>query len=211
MLTTAPVAVLRPTLTRTPQVEVGSARYSECLRGRVFAPIGLLKVVFETGSGVIVGVHIVGADACELVHYGMSLVLHKATLASVLSTLFTAVTYHELFNIAAEDGNRKLRFGAQFSKVFEKISGALGGPAAINQAVESGELKRVFDQIDTDRSGELGPSEVAAVLEEATGAAVTPGLVAGLIRLADRDGNGNIDWPEFEAAIKEIAQAGPAV
>merc|ERR1719191_1597418 len=45
--------------------EEGLAQYHQCLRGRVFAPSGILKLVFRKGSGVIIGVHIVGEDACE--------------------------------------------------------------------------------------------------------------------------------------------------
>ena len=55
----------------------GPPRYGACLRGRVFSPDGLLKLVFEKANGIIVGVHIIGSDACELVHYGMSLVNQK--------------------------------------------------------------------------------------------------------------------------------------
>jgi NAD(P) transhydrogenase len=61
----------------------GIALYAECLRGRVFSPNGLLKLVFEKPSGRILGVHIVGDDgtfhcfinllyndivACNLIH-----------------------------------------------------------------------------------------------------------------------------------------------
>lgn len=48
----------------------GIALYAECLRGLVFSPNGLLKIVFEKPAGRIIGVHICGEDACELIHYG---------------------------------------------------------------------------------------------------------------------------------------------
>lgn len=38
----------------------GMALYAECLRGRVFSPNGLLKLVFEKPAGRILGVHICG-------------------------------------------------------------------------------------------------------------------------------------------------------
>jgi NAD(P) transhydrogenase len=41
----------------------GVALYAECLRGRVFSPNGLLKIVFEKPAGRILGVHICGDDA----------------------------------------------------------------------------------------------------------------------------------------------------
>ena len=66
--------------------EVGIATYDACLRGRVFAPDGMLKLVFDRESTKILGVHIIGTDACELVHYGM-IQAKEATLFDVIGTL----------------------------------------------------------------------------------------------------------------------------
>lgn len=41
--------------------EVGVATYDRCLRGRVFAPDGMLKLVFDRTDARILGVHIIGA------------------------------------------------------------------------------------------------------------------------------------------------------
>jgi len=82
-------------------VQESEARYSDCLRGRVFSPTGLLKLVFETPSGRIVGVHICGDDACELIHYGMELVRAKRTIYDLVENVFSAVTYHEMYKLAA--------------------------------------------------------------------------------------------------------------
>lgn len=92
----------------------GMALYAECLRGRVFSPNGLLKLVYDKGTGKIIGVHICGDDACELIHYGMELVKGERTILDVQSSLFSAVTFHELYRIAAsaaldEAGARKRR------------------------------------------------------------------------------------------------------
>jgi len=80
----------------------GISLYAECLRGLVFSPNGLLKLVFQKSTGRIVGVHICGEDACELIHYGMELVKTKRTVTDVASSLFSAVTYHEMYQIAAK-------------------------------------------------------------------------------------------------------------
>jgi NAD(P) transhydrogenase len=82
----------------------GTALYSECLRGRVFSPNGLLKIVFEKPAGRILGVHICGDDACELIHYGMELVNGRRTVKDLAGRLFAAVTFHEMYRLAAEDG-----------------------------------------------------------------------------------------------------------
>lgn len=91
--------------------------YVECLRGRVFSPNGLLKLVYEKPAGRVVGVHICGDDACELIHYGMEVVKGKRTINDLNRAVFSAVTYHEMYKIAAqaaldEKGARKRRAAA---------------------------------------------------------------------------------------------------
>lgn len=95
----------------------GVALYAECLRGLVFSPNGLLKLVFDKSNGRIMGVHICGDDACELIHYGMELVKSKRTIDDILSNLYSAVTFHEMYRIAAmaavdEAGARQRRAAA---------------------------------------------------------------------------------------------------
>jgi len=79
----------------------GIALYAECLRGLVFSPNGLLKLVFQKSTGRIVGVHICGEDACELIHYGMEIVKSRRTITDVANSLYSAVTFHEMYRIAA--------------------------------------------------------------------------------------------------------------
>lgn len=79
----------------------GVALYAECLRGLVFSPNGLLKLVYDKSNGQIVGVHICGDDACELIHYGMELVKAERTVDDILKNLYSAVTFHEMYRIAA--------------------------------------------------------------------------------------------------------------
>lgn len=93
------------------------ALYAECLRGRVFSPNGLLKLVYEKPAGRILGVHIVGEDACELIHYGMELVKARRTIVDLTNSLYSAVTFHEMYKIAAQAaldqaGARKRRAAA---------------------------------------------------------------------------------------------------
>lgn len=105
----------------------GVALYAESLRGRVFSPNGLLKLVYEKATGRILGVHICGDDACELVHYGMELVRAKRTLSDVVKNLYSAVTFHELYRIAA--------LAAMDEATARKRRAAVGAAlAAINRA-----------------------------------------------------------------------------
>jgi len=174
--------------------DVGVATYDMCLRGRVFAPDGMLKLVFDRPTAKILGVHIIGTDACELVHYGMDLVAKEATLFDVIATLFTAVTFHELFKEAALNGNEKLEFGIQWQEVLAQLDAAMteGG-----RDIDEAELRVRFDEIDVSGDGSLDEEELVQVFSNIGFAGIEPSIVPNLIRLADDDGNGTIEWPEF--------------
>ena len=51
----------------------------------------------------VVAKHVHADDACELIHYGTTLVQEGKTLADILAVCFAAVTYHELYKLAARD------------------------------------------------------------------------------------------------------------
>jgi len=181
----------------------GVAKYTGCLRGRVFAPDGLVKLVFKTGDGVIVGVHLIGSDACEMVHYGMDLVEQKVSIFELVSTLFTAVTFHELFKEAAIDGNSKLAFGAQWQSILAE----LGANFENQNQLSDEDLRREFTAMDTSGEGSLDADELHAVFKR-LGKDVKKGTVANLVRLADEDGNGTIEWDEFSKIFEVAARCG---
>ena len=95
----------------------GSVGFDRCLRGRVFAPDGLLKIVADSTDGTVLGVHIIGKEAAEMVHYGMALVKAGTSIFDILKTVYTAVTFHELFKEAALEANSKLDFGVEWQEV----------------------------------------------------------------------------------------------
>eukprot|EP00747_Dinoflagellata_sp_TGD_P127162 gnl/TRDRNA2_/TRDRNA2_174371_c0_seq30.p1 gnl/TRDRNA2_/TRDRNA2_174371_c0~~gnl/TRDRNA2_/TRDRNA2_174371_c0_seq30.p1 ORF type:complete len:534 (+),score=128.57 gnl/TRDRNA2_/TRDRNA2_174371_c0_seq30:39-1604(+) len=185
------------------RVEEGIAKYTSCLRGRVFAPDGLVKLVFKQEDGVIVGVHLIGADACELVHYGMDLVDQKVTIFALISTLFTAVTYHELFKEAALNGNSKLAFGAQWQTILAELGAAMSTGSEFSEDI----LRREFEAMDTSGDGSLDADELLTVFNR-LGKDVKRGTIANLVRLADADGNGTIEWPEFKTIFEVITRCG---
>ena len=79
-----------------------------------FLPNALLRLVFNNGTCGTMGVNICGDDACKLIHYGMELVKVERTIDDVLSNLYSAVTFHEMYRIVAmaavyEAGARKRR------------------------------------------------------------------------------------------------------
>ncbi len=84
----------------------GISRVCDTARGKIQgAPDdGFLKLVFHNDTKVILGVHIIGRIATELIHYGMTLVQDKKTLDDVIATVFNYPTFHDLYKYAAYDG-----------------------------------------------------------------------------------------------------------
>ena len=180
--------------------EEGVASYDSCLRGRVFSPDGMLKLVFDKHTHIIIGVHIIGTDACEMVHYGMDLVARKATIFDVINTLFTAVTFHELFKEAALDANSRLEFGIQWQEVLKRLSSET--PARV--LLTSGVLENKFNEIDTNGDGSIDETELWAVFK-GLGIDIPQAIVSNLVNLVDDDGNGTVEWEEFERVYQVIA------
>lgn len=81
---------------------IGRANYTDMPRGKIMgAEEGILKIVVEKDTRTILGVHIFGKIATELIHYGMSLVENRATLSDVISRVYNTPTLHELYKYAA--------------------------------------------------------------------------------------------------------------
>ena len=176
----------------------GSVKFDACLRGRVFAPDGLLKLVVDANEGTVLGVHIIGKEAAEMVHYGMALVKGETKIFEILSTVYTAVTFHELFKEAAFDANSKLDFGVEWQEIFNVLQSECG----IDFSEEF--LREKFESIDEDGSGELDEQEMRALFES-MGRPVSKRVISNIMRLSDEDGNGTIDFGEFSAIFDKIS------
>lgn len=86
-------------------VMAGKAYYKNMARGKILGTEdGFLKIVFNPFTFEILGVHIIGLFATEIIHYGMTLVAEKKTLNDVISTPFNFPTLHDLYKYAAYDG-----------------------------------------------------------------------------------------------------------
>ncbi|WOO41256.1 Si-specific NAD(P)(+) transhydrogenase [Rubellicoccus peritrichatus] len=81
---------------------IGRAKYTDMPRGKIMGvDEGLLKIIVEKHTRTILGVHIFGKIATELIHYGMSLVENRETLSDVISRVYNTPTLHELYKYAA--------------------------------------------------------------------------------------------------------------
>lgn len=89
--------------------EIGIARYFELARGQIINDHdGLLKILFEPTSRRLLGVHIVGERATELIHIGQAVMTHGGTLDYFVDTVFNYPTLTEAYKVAALDGFARL-------------------------------------------------------------------------------------------------------
>jgi NAD(P) transhydrogenase len=88
--------------------EVGTARTSETPRGQIVGDDGLVKLIFRRDTKEILGVHMIGVAASELIHVGMILLHMGGTLDDILSAVFNYPTMSEVYRIAALDGINRL-------------------------------------------------------------------------------------------------------
>ena len=90
--------------------ETGIARYREIARGHLLGDEnGMLKVLFHRTTGEILGVHIIGEYATELIHIGQAAMALKGGLTYLRDAVFNYPTLAECYKVAALDGYNKLR------------------------------------------------------------------------------------------------------
>ena len=91
------------------EYEVGTARYFELARGQIINDHdGMLKLIFDPKSRRILGVHIVGERATELIHIGQAVMTHGGTIDYFVDTVFNYPTLSEAYKVAALDGFAKV-------------------------------------------------------------------------------------------------------
>ncbi|MBP1856741.1 Si-specific NAD(P)(+) transhydrogenase [Rhizobium herbae] len=88
--------------------ECGIARFRETSRGHIMGlDSGLLKLIFSLKTRRLLGVHIVGEGATELVHIGQAVLNLKGTVEYFVENTFNYPTLAEAYKIAGLDaGNR---------------------------------------------------------------------------------------------------------
>jgi NAD(P) transhydrogenase len=89
--------------------EVGIARYSEIAKGQMLGDgDGMLKLLFHSDTLKLLGVHIIGDRAAEIVHIGQAVLSFGGTIEYFRDTVFNYPTMAEAFKVAALDGLNKL-------------------------------------------------------------------------------------------------------
>ncbi len=89
--------------------EVGRAHFYEVARSHITgSSIGLLKIVFHAETLEILGVHIIGRSAAELIHIGEIAINFHAKIDYFISEIFNYPSYSEAYRIAALNGLNKI-------------------------------------------------------------------------------------------------------
>jgi len=89
--------------------EIGKAQYREIARGQIIGDTsGLLKLIFNHETRELLGVHIIGEGASELIHIGQAVLAHKGTIDYFVNTVFNYPTLAECYKTAAFDGINRL-------------------------------------------------------------------------------------------------------
>jgi NAD(P) transhydrogenase len=89
--------------------EIGLAHYSELAKGQMLGDEnGLLKILFDPNTLKLLGVHIIGDRAAEIIHIGQAVLTMGATIEYFRDTVFNYPTLAEAYKVAALDGLNKI-------------------------------------------------------------------------------------------------------
>lgn len=94
--------------------EVGRARYENNARGQITGEHdGMLKLLFDPESKRLLGAHIIGADATELIHLAQFVLAHEGTIEEFVDSVFNFPSYSDCYKYAALDGLQRLQRDAK--------------------------------------------------------------------------------------------------
>ncbi len=95
--------------------EVGLSRYRELARGQIAGDsYGMLKLLVSTEDLRLLGIHIFGTNATELVHIGQAVMGCGGTVQYLVDAVFNYPTFSEAYKVAALDVMNKMRALSQF-------------------------------------------------------------------------------------------------
>jgi NAD(P) transhydrogenase len=90
--------------------EVGVSRYRELARGAILGDsYGMLKMLVHAESRELLGVHVFGTNATELVHIGQTVMGCGGTVDYLVDAVFNYPTLAESYKVAALDAVNKMR------------------------------------------------------------------------------------------------------
>ncbi len=90
--------------------EIGRAYYYEIARNQIKGnDPGMFKILFHTDTLEILGIHVIGREATELIHIGQVAMTFNAKIDYFIDQVFNYPTYAEGYRIAALNGMNKVK------------------------------------------------------------------------------------------------------
>ncbi|MEJ3746255.1 Si-specific NAD(P)(+) transhydrogenase [Actinomycetes bacterium KLBMP 9797] len=90
--------------------ETGVARYRELARGQIIGDsYGMLKLLVSPDDRTLLGVHVFGTGATEIIHIGQAVMGCGGTVDYLVDTVFNYPTLAESYKVAALDAMNKMR------------------------------------------------------------------------------------------------------
>jgi NAD(P) transhydrogenase len=84
---------------------VGRSSYTTNPRGQIIGDLqGQVKLVFRADDKRLLGVHVIGESAAELVHVGMMVLMFDGTIDAFINAVFNYPTLGDAYKYAAYDG-----------------------------------------------------------------------------------------------------------
>ena len=88
----------------------GISRYRELARGQILGDShGMLKLLVHADDGRLLGVHVIGTGATELVHIGQTVMGFGGGIDYLVDTVFNYPTLAESYKVAALDASNRIR------------------------------------------------------------------------------------------------------
>jgi len=92
------------------KIVIGRCRYSELPRGQISGEReGMLKMIVHRDTLEILGVHILGGGATEVIHIAQMALIHNAKIDIFIDNIFNYPTYSEALKIAALSALNKIQ------------------------------------------------------------------------------------------------------
>jgi len=89
------------------EYQTGVARYEELVQAQISDEQGFLKLLFDPDSLKLLGVHIMGVRAAEVIHLGQAVLRFGGTIEYFRDAVFNYPSIAEAYKLAAADGLKK--------------------------------------------------------------------------------------------------------
>jgi NAD(P) transhydrogenase len=89
--------------------EIGVSKFEELAKGQMLGvDAGMLKILFDRNTRKLLGVHIFGERATEIIHIGQAVLAFGGTIDYFRDTVFNYPTMAEAYKVAGLDGLNRL-------------------------------------------------------------------------------------------------------